>query len=289
MTDIDRIEERLTAVERTVVDGDYELDELADVAALADQFEEVEERLAEVEDRLAKLEGRSQALGGYVSNVQSVNDDVADQASAALATVDRLEDRLAELEGAPGSDGDRREPSNESAGDRSTDANRTPDASRSRSPSTAGSSVSDTVDDLFPEDDANARSAGSGNATSPSQPPHASNTGPDEGGRRTRNDRADDAASPRRPERGPANGSTGGQQPPDATANSSVDGSNGHRDVAGDRSRDDQREGADDRTIEQRFGEDAERDDAPEDGTTTDADADDDDGGFFGSLRSSLS
>lgn len=98
MTDIERLDERLTAVERAVVDGDYELDELADVAAIADDVERIESRLDELEHRVADVEARAEALGGFVSNVRSVNEDVEQQADSAIAAVDRLEARLDELE-----------------------------------------------------------------------------------------------------------------------------------------------------------------------------------------------
>jgi len=98
MSDIERLDERLTAVERTVVDGDHELDELADLASLADDVERLDERLDDVEQRLADVESRSQAMEGFVGNIRSVNEDVEQQADAAMATVDRLEQRIQEIE-----------------------------------------------------------------------------------------------------------------------------------------------------------------------------------------------
>jgi polyhydroxyalkanoate synthesis regulator phasin len=98
MTDIDRIEERLSAVERTVVDGDYELTELTDLASLAADVEELESRLDSLEQRFAELEASAKATQGYVSNIESVNEDVEQQADAAIAAVDRLEERIGTLE-----------------------------------------------------------------------------------------------------------------------------------------------------------------------------------------------
>ncbi|WP_123536471.1 DUF7310 family coiled-coil domain-containing protein [Halosimplex salinum] len=98
MTDIERLDERLTAVERAVVDGDYELDELADLAAVADDLDRLESRLDDVEERLATVEARSQSVEGFVGQVRSVNEDVEKRADAAIAAVDRLERRVGELE-----------------------------------------------------------------------------------------------------------------------------------------------------------------------------------------------
>lgn len=98
MSDIDRIDQRLSAVERAVVDRDLELDEIADIAALAEDLERLEGRLEEHERRLAELEGTVDAIGGFVANVESVNEDVERQADAAIAAVDRLEYRIDEFE-----------------------------------------------------------------------------------------------------------------------------------------------------------------------------------------------
>jgi len=94
VTDLERIEQRLAAVERTVVDGDHDLEELADVSALTDDVRELESTVEEFSSRLAEVEADLESLGGYVSNVDSVNEDVQQQAFAAMATVDRLEERL---------------------------------------------------------------------------------------------------------------------------------------------------------------------------------------------------
>ncbi|AEH37562.1 DUF7310 family coiled-coil domain-containing protein [Halopiger xanaduensis] len=98
MTDLDRLEQRLSAVERVVVDGDAALDELAEVAALAETVADLETRVDEHERRLADLEAAVRSLEGYVGNVESINDDVERQAASAVATVDRLERRVDRLE-----------------------------------------------------------------------------------------------------------------------------------------------------------------------------------------------
>lgn len=98
MTDLDRLEQRLSAVERVVVDGDATLDELAELTALADTVAALETRVDEHERRLADLEAAVRSLEGYVGNVESINDDVDRRAASAVATVDRLERRVDRLE-----------------------------------------------------------------------------------------------------------------------------------------------------------------------------------------------
>ncbi|WP_440766810.1 DUF7310 family coiled-coil domain-containing protein [Natronorubrum sp. DTA7] len=98
MSDIERIDQRLSAVERAVVDGDVELDRLDDLAAVIEDVERLETRLEEHERRLAELEGSVDAVTGLVGNVETVNEGVERQADAAIAAVDRLEYRIDELE-----------------------------------------------------------------------------------------------------------------------------------------------------------------------------------------------
>lgn len=98
MTDVDRIEHRLAAVERALVDGESTLEDLSDLEAVVDRIERLESRLDEHERRLGTVQGTFQALEGFVGNVRSVNDDVERRADAAVATVDRLERRLDRLE-----------------------------------------------------------------------------------------------------------------------------------------------------------------------------------------------
>lgn len=103
MSDIDRIDQRLAAVERAVVDGDRELDQLADLAALADDLDRLEARLEAHERRIATIEGTVDAFEGFVGNVESVNESVERQADAAIAAVDRLEYWIDDLEETIGS------------------------------------------------------------------------------------------------------------------------------------------------------------------------------------------
>ncbi|QLK27243.1 hypothetical protein HYG81_06470 [Natrinema zhouii] len=98
MSDIERIEQRLSAVERAVIDGDLELAALDDVASLAENLEALAERIDVHEQRIAELEGRIDALDGLVGSVESVNETVEQRANGAVAAVDRLEYRIDELE-----------------------------------------------------------------------------------------------------------------------------------------------------------------------------------------------
>lgn len=98
MTDVERIEQRLSAVERVVVDGDVSLEALSELSALTESVARLEERLEEQERRIATLEASVQSIDGYVGNVESVNDDVERHAAAAIATADRLERRIDALE-----------------------------------------------------------------------------------------------------------------------------------------------------------------------------------------------
>lgn len=98
MTDIERIEQRLAAVERTVTGDDFDLEELRQLSEFVDELEAVRDRLDDLAERVADVEGDVEALGGYASEVESVNTDVERQAYAAYATVDRLEDRIDEVE-----------------------------------------------------------------------------------------------------------------------------------------------------------------------------------------------
>lgn len=97
MTDIERIEQRLTAVERTVTGDDVDLSELGRLTEFIDELETVESQLDDLSERVASLEADVEALGGYASEVDSVNTDVERQAYAAFAAVDRLEERVDEI------------------------------------------------------------------------------------------------------------------------------------------------------------------------------------------------
>lgn len=98
MTDIELLEDRLSALERTVVEGEYDLGDLGDVEDVTEDIEQFEARLEALEDRIAALEASVQSIEGYVSRVEAVNDAVEQQANAAVASVERLETRIDTLD-----------------------------------------------------------------------------------------------------------------------------------------------------------------------------------------------
>lgn len=98
MSKIDRFDQRLSAVESTVVDGDLDLDALSEVTDLRDDLDRLDQRLDELERRVADIEGTTQSISGYVGNVNSVNEATEKQADAAVAAVDRLEKKIENFE-----------------------------------------------------------------------------------------------------------------------------------------------------------------------------------------------
>ena len=98
MTDLDTLERRLAAVERTLVDGDGTPAELPEIESVAYDVDRLQSRLDELEAQVADLEGAMEAVRGYAGNVRSVNEDVERRADAAVATVDRLERRIENVE-----------------------------------------------------------------------------------------------------------------------------------------------------------------------------------------------
>lgn len=91
MSDAERLDERVRAIERALTDGDATLPELESRADLLDRIDELGERTAALERRLDELDAATQAIRGYVGNVRSVNRDVERRADAALAAVEALE------------------------------------------------------------------------------------------------------------------------------------------------------------------------------------------------------
>jgi len=98
MTTVDQVEQRLAAVERTVVDGDHDWDKLSDAAAVVGRLEDLESQIQDLEQRIAVLEGRSESFESYIGNVDTVNENVEQRADMAIASVDRLERQLVEIE-----------------------------------------------------------------------------------------------------------------------------------------------------------------------------------------------
>lgn len=92
MTDIDAVDERLRAVERTLTGDDRSVPDLQGRAELTSSVADLTERMERIEDRLDELDAATQALRGYVGNVRAVNADVERRADAALAAVESLEE-----------------------------------------------------------------------------------------------------------------------------------------------------------------------------------------------------
>jgi hypothetical protein len=88
--DTDRLAARLDAVERALTDGETDLQDLDDAAALADRVARLEARVDDLERTQERLDGAVQAVRGYAGAVRAVNRTVERRADAALAAVDRL-------------------------------------------------------------------------------------------------------------------------------------------------------------------------------------------------------
>jgi chromosome segregation ATPase len=87
--DADRLEERLSAVERALTGSDAAVADLDDGAAAAAEREAMESRLADLESRVDELEAATQAIRGYVGSVRAVNREVERRADLALARASR--------------------------------------------------------------------------------------------------------------------------------------------------------------------------------------------------------
>ncbi|RQH01295.1 DUF7310 family coiled-coil domain-containing protein [Natrarchaeobius oligotrophus] len=149
MTDYDRLEQRLAAVERTVVDGEFAFDELPDRGSLVADLERLESRLDAYEYRVATLEGETEALRGFVDRLEAVNSGVEREATTALLVVDRLERRLDALEdklGAPHPEVD-----DEDDGESDRTARESAGSSERRSASRADRSIDCPDEDIIGE------------------------------------------------------------------------------------------------------------------------------------------
>lgn len=83
MTAIERLEDRVAAVERAALDGDHDFDDLAELASVVERVERIEDRIGTLESRVADLEARAESVEGYVANVRSVTEGVEDDAAVA--------------------------------------------------------------------------------------------------------------------------------------------------------------------------------------------------------------
>lgn len=94
MTDIDDLDERLRAVERTLTESETAVSDLDDRAELTARLDDLEAEVADLAERVDELDAGLQAVRGYVGNVRQVDEDIERRADAAIATVERLEARL---------------------------------------------------------------------------------------------------------------------------------------------------------------------------------------------------
>lgn len=110
----DRLDERLSAVERAVTESDAAVADLGDTAAAAAEREALESRVAELESRVEELEAATQAIRGYVGSIRAVNREVERRADLALARASRGGDAAAGT--APRSEADRADADPDGAG-----------------------------------------------------------------------------------------------------------------------------------------------------------------------------
>jgi ABC-type transporter Mla subunit MlaD len=82
------IEERLSAVERALTDGDQQLSEFAAAAGTTERLNDLDADIEALDDRVAELEAATQALRGYVGHVRAVNEEVEQRADLALETAE---------------------------------------------------------------------------------------------------------------------------------------------------------------------------------------------------------
>lgn len=92
--DVDSLEARLSAVERTLTDGDTPVAKLEETERVHQRLDTVEQTLEDLADRVSELEAASRALRGYAGGIQAVNEDVERRADLALAKVETIERSL---------------------------------------------------------------------------------------------------------------------------------------------------------------------------------------------------
>jgi hypothetical protein len=96
--DADRLDERLSAVERALTGSDATVADLGDDAAAAAEREALASRVADLESRVEELEAATQAIRGYVGAIRAVNRDVERRADLALARASRDGDAVSDIE-----------------------------------------------------------------------------------------------------------------------------------------------------------------------------------------------
>ncbi|MEF8852081.1 MAG: hypothetical protein V5A44_08795 [Haloarculaceae archaeon] len=122
------LSDRLDAVERALTDGETDLTDVRDRAALSAEVDRLDARLDELEAQTEELGAAVEAVRGYAGNVRAVNRDVERRASAALAKAEALETAL----GAPGEAPTEPDVTqSRTTGRESTDQDRRPDSTES--------------------------------------------------------------------------------------------------------------------------------------------------------------
>lgn len=98
MTDIERLERRLEAVERALTDGDTEVAALAAAEDLAGRVDDLESRVETLSAEATEREAAVQAVRGYVGQERSADREVERTAESALATAESLQERVRAVE-----------------------------------------------------------------------------------------------------------------------------------------------------------------------------------------------
>jgi chromosome segregation ATPase len=97
--DVDSLETRLTAVERTLTDGDTPVAKLEEAERVHQRLAAVEQTLEDLTERVSELEAASRALRGYAGGIQTVNEDIERRADLALAKAETIERSLSDEPG----------------------------------------------------------------------------------------------------------------------------------------------------------------------------------------------
>ncbi|WP_435074964.1 DUF7310 family coiled-coil domain-containing protein [Halorubrum sp. HHNYT27] len=99
-SDVDRLDERLQAVERALTGSDTAVADIGDSAAATAEREALAERVTDLESRVEELEAATQSIRGYVGSVRAVNREVEQRADLALARASRADGDAVPIESA---------------------------------------------------------------------------------------------------------------------------------------------------------------------------------------------
>lgn len=98
VTDIERLERRLEAVERALTDGDTEVAALAAADDLAGRVDDLEARVETLSAEAAEREAAVRAVRGYVGQERAADREAERTAESALATAESLQERVRAVE-----------------------------------------------------------------------------------------------------------------------------------------------------------------------------------------------